>query len=39
METVLGYSFSGVRNEFHGLFPSIEDAKAELTRWGVVVSR
>jgi hypothetical protein len=37
LETVLGYSFSGVRNTFHGLFSSAEDALKNLSTWGLVV--
>lgn len=38
LETVRGYSFSGVTNTFHGLFPSVEDARKDLARWGLVAS-
>jgi hypothetical protein len=38
LETVTGYSFSGVTNTFHGLFPSVEDAQKHLSGWGVVIS-
>lgn len=38
LETVTGHSFSGVTNTFHGLFPSVEDARMDLARWGLVVS-
>jgi len=38
LETVTGYSFSGVTNTFHGLFSSAEDARTDLARLGLVVS-
>ena len=37
LETVKGYSFSGVENTFHGLFSSVEDAVKDLSTWGFVV--
>lgn len=37
LETVTGYSFSGVENKFHGLFASVGDARNDLARWGLVV--
>jgi hypothetical protein len=39
LETVTGYSFSGVDNTFHGLFSSAEDALNDLSRCGLVVRR
>jgi hypothetical protein len=38
LQTVTGYSFSGVTKTFHGLFPSVEDARTDLARWGFVVN-
>lgn len=37
LETVIGYSFSGIENTFHGLFPSVDDALNDLATWGIVV--
>jgi hypothetical protein len=37
LETVKGYSFSGVSNTFHGLFSSVEEALESLSSWGLVV--
>lgn len=37
LETVKGYSFSGVTNTFHGLFRNVEEALKELSNWGIVV--
>jgi hypothetical protein len=37
LETVKGYSFSGVTNTFHGIFPKLKEALKELSTWGVVV--
>jgi hypothetical protein len=37
LETVTGYSFSGVENTFHGLFQSVEEALKDLSTWSVVI--
>lgn len=37
LETVKGYSFSGVANTFHGVFPVVDDAFKDLATWGVVM--
>jgi hypothetical protein len=37
LETVNGYSFSGVTNTFHGLFQSVEETFKDLSTWGVVI--
>jgi hypothetical protein len=37
LETVKGYSFSGVTNTFQGLFPTVDDSVKNLSTWSVVI--